>query len=312
MKKLTSTIPTGVPVRLLPGIFFSSIIGLLAYRRQSLSRSGVAGAVFTGTTTFGFGGWNWGLSLIFFFVSSSFLSHFRERDKTSIAADKFSKGSQRDLGQVLANGGMAALLALGYGSTSSIALRNILQAGYVGALATATADTWATELGVFSPQQPRLLTTGEPVPVGTSGGVTTLGMGASAAGAFFLGLVFWLLQPCRRASSTLPLIAFISGLLGSLFDSLLGATVQAIYYCPACDKETERQVHSCGTETRLRRGRHWINNDVVNFLATLVGGFVAMIVCRLSKAFSVKHTIWRLTENALESFSRKQYHEHLT
>jgi uncharacterized protein (TIGR00297 family) len=280
MKKCLSTIlPTEVFLRLLLGLCSSSIIGLLAYRRQSLSRSGVAGAVLTGTTTFGLGGWSWGLSLIFFFVSSSFLSHFRERDKTCIAIDKFSKGSQRDLGQVIANGGIATLLALSYGSTSSTALRNILQAGYVGALATATADTWATEVGVFSRQQPRLFTTGKPVPAGTSGGVTLLGTGASAAGAFFLGLVFWLLQRWRRTSPPLPLIAFMSGLLGSLFDSLLGATVQAIYYCSACDKETERQIHSCGTKTRLRRGLHWMNNDVVNFLATLVGGLVAMVVC---------------------------------
>lgn len=279
MKKWLSTIlPTTVFLRLLLGLFSSGIIGLLAYRRGSLSRSGMAGAVLTGTTTFGLGGWSWGLSLIFFFVSSSFLSHFRERDKIGITIDKFSKGSQRDLGQVIANGGIATLLALSYGSTSSTALRNILQAGYVGALATATADTWATEVGVFSRQQPRLLTTGKPVPAGTSGGVTLLGTGASAAGAFFLGLVFWLLQRWRRTSPPLPLIAFMSGLLGSLFDSLLGATVQAIYYCSACDKETERQIHSCGTKTRLRRGLHWMNNDVVNFLATLVGGLVAMVV----------------------------------
>jgi uncharacterized protein (TIGR00297 family) len=279
MKKYISAIlPTAVLLRLLLGLFSSGIIGLLAYRRRSLSPSGVAGAVLTGTTTFGLGGWSWGLSLIFFFGSSSFLSHFRERDKTGIATDKFSKGSQRDLGQVIANGGVATLLALSYGSTSSTALRNMLQAGYVGALATATADTWATEVGVFSRQQPRLVTTGKPVPAGTSGGVTLLGTGAAAAGAFFLGLIFWLLQRCRRASTTLPLIAFMSGLLGSLFDSLLGATVQAIYYCPACDKETERQIHNCGTETRLQRGLHWMNNDVVNFLATLVGGLVAMVV----------------------------------
>src|SRR5947209_19355634 len=108
----------GQALRLLLGLLFSAIIGILAYRRRSLSRSGVAGAVITGTTTFGLGGWSWGLSLIFFFVSSSFLSHFRERDKTGIATDKFSKGSQRDLGQVVANGGMATLLALGYGSAS--------------------------------------------------------------------------------------------------------------------------------------------------------------------------------------------------
>ena len=40
-----------------------------------------------------------------------------------------------------------------------------------------------------------------------------------------------------------------AGLLGALFDSLLGATVQAIYYCPACEKETERHlIHLCNVE----------------------------------------------------------------
>src|SRR5712691_5405153 len=149
--------------RFLLGLIFSSGISLLAYRRRSLSRSGVAGAVVAGTTTVGMGSWSWGATLIFFFLSSSALSHFREQDKARTAADKFSKGSQRDFGQVAANGGVATLLALGYGLTRSPALRELLQAGYVGVLATATADTWATEVGVLSPHQPRLITNGRPV-----------------------------------------------------------------------------------------------------------------------------------------------------
>jgi uncharacterized membrane protein len=63
---------------------------------------------------------------------------------------------------------------------------------------------------------------------------------------------------------------------GSMLDSLLGATVQAIYYCPACDKETERRIHTCGTKTRPLRGWPWMNNDVVNFIATLWGALIAM------------------------------------
>jgi uncharacterized protein (TIGR00297 family) len=262
--------------RLLLGLFLSAAISFFAYRRRSLSRSGVAGAVVTGTTTFGLGGWDWGFSLIFFFVSSSMLSHFREREKAAAAADKFSKGSRRDLGQVAANGGTATLLALGYGLAQTHVLRETLQAGYVGSLATATADTWATELGVLSPQQPRLITSGKPVSPGTSGGITPHGTGAAALGALALGTVFWVLQRFRPSLSFLPPLGLISGLAGSFLDSLLGATLQAMYYCPVCNKETERRIHRCGTSTRFLRGLPWMNNDVVNFIATFWGGLVAM------------------------------------
>jgi len=258
------------------GLVFSTAIGLIAYRRRSLNRSGVAGAIASGTTIFATGGWTWGLSLLVFFVSSSLLSHFRERDKAQAATDKFSKGSQRDLGQVAANGGVATFIALGYGLTQSHTLRESLQAGFTGALAAANADTWATELGVLSPRQPRLITTGRPVAPGTSGGITLFGSAAAALGGLLLGAGMWVMQGCRRSLASLPLITLLSGLAGSFFDSLLGATVQAMYYCPVCDKETERRVHSCGTNTKPLRGISWINNDSVNFAATLFGALTAM------------------------------------
>ncbi|GCE18028.1 DUF92 domain-containing protein [Dictyobacter kobayashii] len=262
--------------RLALGLLLSSAIGALAYRRRSLSRSGVAGAAITGTTIFGLGGWAWGSSLIFFFVSSSFFSHFRAADKARTAADKFSKGSQRDLAQVGANGGIASVMALGYGLSHQPALRESFEAGFIGALATANADTWATELGVLSQQPPRLITTGRPTVPGTSGGVSPLGASAAAGGAFAEGLFFQLLR--RRKSPILPIIALISGFAGSLFDSLLGATVQAIYYCPHCQKETERRIHNCGTPTTHLRGWRWMDNDLVNLLATLCGSLLAILL----------------------------------
>jgi uncharacterized protein (TIGR00297 family) len=264
---------------LLLGLLLSSGIGILAYRRKSLSRSGIVGATISGTTIYSMGGWRSALAVIFFFVSSSLLSHFRAHDKAQIAADKFSKGSQRDIGQVAANGGVATLVALGYGTSSAPAVRASLEAAYVGALATATADTWATELGVLSSHAPRLLTTGKPTTAGTSGGITLLGTIAAAAGSLALGLFYRLLLPYHHnATRQLPFIALISGLAGSFFDSFLGETVQAMYYCPACHKETERQQHSCGTATRPLRGISWLNNDGVNLLATAFGALVAMLL----------------------------------
>ncbi len=265
-------------LRLLLGLLFSTGVGLIAYRRQSLTRSGVVGAIIAGTTTVGFGGWAWGLSLIFFFASSSMLSHLRSREKERIAADKFSKGAQRDIAQAAANGGLATLIAVCYGLISSRSLREMLRAAYTGTLATANADTWATELGVLSTQQPRLITSGKLVAAGTSGGITALGTGAGALGALSLGIFFWLLSHCPKSQAALPLIALISGMVGSAADSLLGATVQAIYYCPTCSTETERRIHSCGTPTTLLRGIPILNNDVVNFLATFSGGLVAIVL----------------------------------
>ncbi|GLV57493.1 hypothetical protein KDH_43290 [Dictyobacter sp. S3.2.2.5] len=262
--------------RLFTGLLLSSGIGWLAYRRRSLSRGGVAGAVATGTTVFGLGGLGWGLSLIFFFASSSLFSHFRAADKERTAADKFSKGSQRDLAQVGANGGVATAMAIGYGLSQQPVLRASFEAGFIGAMATANADTWATELGVLSQQPPRLITTGQTTTPGTSGGVSTLGAGAAAGGAFSEGLVYQLLQ--RRISPLLPLIALLSGFAGSLFDSFLGATVQAIYYCPHCQKETERRIHNCGTPTHHLRGWSWLDNDLVNLLATLFGSLLAIVL----------------------------------
>ncbi len=268
--------------RLLAGLALSGGVGLVAFWRKSLSRSGVAGAILTGTTTVGLGGWSWGLTLIYFFASSSLLSHWKAGEKAQMSSDKFGKGSQRDLGQVLANGGVATMTALAYGVSAAPQKRAVLQAGYIGALATATADTWATELGVLSPHTPRMITTGKRAAPGTSGSITLLGTGAGALGACSLGTLFWLLKGSRREQSYIPLIALAGGVMGSLFDSLLGALVQAVYYCPHCQRETEQRVHSCGTPTRLLHGWSWLDNDVVNFLATLFGGLVGIVVHRLT------------------------------
>jgi uncharacterized protein (TIGR00297 family) len=265
-------------LRFIPGLLFSSIIGLVAYRRQSLDKSGVLGAVVSGTSIVGMGGWSWGLSLVYFFVSSSLLSSFRAREKAIVASDKFSKGSRRDLAQAVANGGLATFFSVCYGLSRSLGTRRRAQAGFIGALATATADTWATELGTLSKASPRLITNGKPVAPGTSGGVTPSGMAASALGACSLGFFLWAVEGFRKSFALTPLLALASGTIGSCFDSVLGATFQAMYLCPTCKTETEQLIHHCGSRTEFKRGIKWMNNDVVNFLATTTGSAVAIVL----------------------------------
>src|SRR3954465_5644591 len=141
--------------RILAGLILTALIGGVAYWRGSLTSSGWLGAIITGTLTFGFGGWAWGVTLIAFFLSSSVLSHFRQARKQALAGEKFEKGGRRDLAQTLANGGIGAALALIYAlSGAPVALL----AAFAGVMATVTADTWATELGILSPHPPRMIT----------------------------------------------------------------------------------------------------------------------------------------------------------
>lgn len=271
--------------QLLLGVAFSALMGGLGYWRRALSPSGVLGAVLVGTLIFGLGGWVWGLLLITFFVSSSWLSHYRRAAKEAVA-DKFAKGNRRDLGQALANGGLGALLAVGM----AIAPHPLLFAAFLGVMAAVNADTWATELGVLSRAQPRLITTGEPAAVGTSGAITRLGIGASVAGALLIGAMATALtqiaslvggRAWQLEAISYPIVAVAGGLIGSLFDSLLGATVQGLYFCDFCEKQTERRVHRCGQATRLVHGWQWLNNDLVNLIASAVGGLAAALLAWL-------------------------------
>lgn len=247
------------------GFILSGIVVILAFWRGSLSRSGAVGALIVGTLIFGLGGWQWGVLLALFFVSSSLLSHYKEKEKQAVA-EKFDKGHRRDMGQVFANGGAGALIAV----LSFVFPAPFWLPLFVGAIGTATADTWATELGTLSKRPPRLITSGKVVSVGTSGGITLFGTAVSLGGGLLIGLVGALLTGLW----SLLLVGGIGGLAGSLFDSLLGATVQQIYWCDVCQKETEKKRH-CGQPTRPWRGWAWMNNDLVNFLASVLGAIVA-------------------------------------
>ena len=163
-------------------------------------------------------------------------------------AEKYAKGSRRDLGQALANGGLGAVLALAY----LIYPTPALWAAFVGTMATVNADTWATELGVLSPHLPRLITSGRPVERGTSGAISVLGTLAALAGATAIGAVAIVCGTWARrqvgVSQNLALLgaAVLGGLVGTQVDSVLGATVQRIYYSPTRGKETERHIDPDG------------------------------------------------------------------
>jgi uncharacterized protein (TIGR00297 family) len=256
------------------GFLAATLVAFLAYRARSLSISGALAAIGVGTIIFGIGGWPWAALLLAFFISSSGLTKAFGRRKNKLD-EKFAKGGQRDAGQVLGNGAVATLFAALHGLYPEAAWPWI---GFAAALAAVNADTWATELGVLSPHPPRLIINlRKTVEMGTSGGVTLTGTLSALAGAAVIGALAGLLGP-GAGSGSRALTVTLAGLAGSLFDSLLGATVQAIYHCPACGKETERHpIHLCGTPTIQARGWAWMNNDWVNFACGVFGAAIAIL-----------------------------------
>ena len=217
-----------------------------------LSPRGTVAALLVGGAVAAGSGWT-GLVLLFaFFLSSTWLT---------------PGGGRRSSVQVAANGGVAAAAAL------LSRLSPIGTAALAGALAAAAADTWSTEIGGRSRTAPRLVTTGAVVPAGTSGGVTWLGTAGGAAGAACMAVVAAFL---RLLGPRAAVFVAVGGLAGGCADSLLGATVQARYRCPACGAVGEARRH-CGAAVELVSGLAWMTNDTVNLAATMVGAAVAAL-----------------------------------
>jgi uncharacterized protein (TIGR00297 family) len=150
---------------------------------------------------------------------------------------------------------------------------------FLGSLAAATADTWGTEIGIFSRRKPRHIITFLTVPPGTSGGITAIGTSGTFAGAGIITLsgIFMIHPPLL---SIFVLIVF-SGILGAFVDSIIGGTIQAQYQCPHCEKITEKRLHCERYPTFLISGIRWINNDVVNLICTVSGALFVLIFIQI-------------------------------
>ena len=258
-------------LRLLAGAAIAAIISALAVRARLLSPTGAIAAAALGALAVG-AGWSWAVLLAVFFSVTSAVSAYGAGRKRALTRDVIEKGATRDAAQVLSNGGAFAVAAVLWTTTSD----PVWLAAGAGAIAAASADSWATEIGVALGGEPSSITSGRKIPRGTSGGVTVAGsLGALAGAAVVAGTMLIIDWPLPAAAA-----AFLAGVSGMTFDSVLGATLQVHRLCPACGTATEQKLHHCGSPTRVIRGTPWMDNDAVNALATLAGAAVAGIVFR--------------------------------
>lgn len=258
------------------GLVLSFAIASLAYKKKSLSVSGLIAATIYGTGLYSFGGLFFFIVMISFFLSSSLLSRYKNREK-KVFDDIYEKGGKRDYTQVIANGLPSFIFAYLFYLTQN----PTFALGLGTSLAAANADTWASELGVLSKKNPVSIITGKPLSKGMSGGVTAFGTLASFLGALFISIIFTLGYNLGAFPTTSLFIIFIlcliGGFLGSLIDSFLGATVQGIFYDQSRGLLTEKKV-SVEAENKLVKGHKLISNNIVNFLSVSISAIIVMII----------------------------------
>jgi len=237
-------------------IGFSFVISLITivlfyfYKRKHLSLDGFLSSTLMAGLILGFGGLKYVLPIAIFFILSTLLS------KVGMKNLRESK-SGRNANQVFANGGVGLVLCI-FNHFYQMELIYIM---FLASIAAANSDTWATEIGKLSRKRPKDIISGRSLNVGESGGITFIGLLGSMSGSFVIATVGYFLD----INTSYLIILFISGFLGSIFDSILGSTLQSRFIL--IDGKTIKEEKE--TDSYHYSGLVSINNNSVNFLCTL-------------------------------------------
>ncbi|AUB54779.1 MAG TPA: TIGR00297 family protein [Methanobacterium subterraneum] len=208
------------------------IIGLITYVRKALDLLGSIFMIIMGVIIIFAAGVNWLLLIFLFLILGVAFTRYKHHYKKEIGIYE----GTRTIKNVVSNGIVAFVMAA-FGN----------YAGFIGSIATATADTMASEIGVAT--TPRLITNLKKVPPGTDGGISVLGTFAGIMGAGLIGLAAYILGVYPDLVKTME-IAIIAGTVGCFVDSILGAVLESKY----------------------------LTNEHVNLLATMAGALIGNIM----------------------------------
>ncbi len=259
--------------RLLAGAFVAALFAARGRVTGSLDVTGQWAAFAVGTLAAA-AGWGFAVTLVAYFLAADTLTRWRAAEKRLRTAGITPRIETRDGVQVLVNGGIFVLCAMLAAQHANS--RWVLAA--IGALAAASADTWATEVGTVWGGRPSSILSGRPLATGMSGGVTFAGSLGGIGGALLVAVVgAW---SCGLRDWATIAVFTAAGTIGMLADSLVGAALQTKRYCDRCREWTERRVHPCGYRTKHAAGFYWMTNDLVNFIATLSGAASSVLLAR--------------------------------
>lgn len=236
-------------------VYFSClIVGYYFFSRKSLGLSGFVSGMLMGLFVLAFVPIiMWFVPLMAFFVIGSLATKYGWRFKRRRGISESPGG--RGVWNVIGNGGVGLFCTALFFLTHN----EVFLYAYIGSIASACADTVATEMGQLSSRRPVLLINFKRVPIGTTGAISLFGeimafLGAVSIAAipfFYFGVLgFWNIKGF--------LIIAASGFLGCQVDSLIGSTFET-------------------KDLKKKKGLRPFNNHSTNFLSTLA----AAIICGL-------------------------------
>lgn len=268
---------TDLQTQFISAAIMAVLIASLAFKFRALDLSGALATFILGTLIFSAGGWLYTAPILIFFIASSALSHVPNSKKHAVD-EIIESGARRNVTQVFANG-MAPLVCVLTDLFNPDAHFFLF---YLGALAAATADTWATEIGLFSHARPRSIISWQKTEAGISGGITILGSVGAIAGAALVTISGYMISHYFRQNAMAVqeiILITAAGFFAQVIDSLLGAKWQRKNRCCVCGKITERR-HHCEAATILESGKRWMNNDGVNLICGFSGIFFVILSCQ--------------------------------
>ena len=223
---MNSGIPGGL-IELAVELLAVIIVGVIAFKLKTVDLKGFIAGVIVGSLILIFGGLKMFILLLTFFTLSSLATKFKYEEKRAKGVAE-NKGGKRSIGNVLGNGLTLVIIpVIEYISGSPYWIL-----GYIGAVSAVTADTLATEIGLLSKSKPRLITNlNKMVEPGTPGGVTLLGLMAIIASSLLIGAIAYSIGVLegKATINIVILSSLLGGIAGSTTDSIVGATLQALY-----------------------------------------------------------------------------------
>lgn len=245
------------------------VVGSIGYSKGTVDRSGLISGILVGSLFLLTGGYVAVIILLTFFLVGSIFTKYKYSYKERIKAAE-PKGGARGWRNVFSNLFFPSLaLLLHYINANYTYL-----VAFLSSISCSLADTLASELGPLDRRGPWMITNLRKVPHGTSGAISIIGTFSSLLGSFIIPLEA---LTFGMADLTTFILSSILGFFSSMFDSLLGATLQARFLCEH-DGSVVEDTSSCYNGVIHLSGLPWINNHSVNIISTGFGFLLGLIL----------------------------------